>query len=189
MKKINAKELESLLEARPAQALLLDVRTPGEYGKASIRGSHLMPLAGLDTAKVMQKAEGKPVIVTCQSGGRAARAAVELEKAGLTVSVLEGGLQGWEQAGMPVVRGTPKGLPLIRQVHILVGALTAVLAGLAYAVSPLWAIGPLLIGLGLVVAGATGFCGMAYVLAKMPWNRAHSEASAACEKKCCASKA
>lgn len=189
MKKTTAKELESLLEARPAQALLLDVRTPGEYGEASIRGSRLMPLANLDAAKVRQMASDKQVVVTCLSGGRAARAAVELGKAGLTVSVLEGGLQGWEQAGMPVVRGTPKGLPLIRQVHILVGALTAVLAGLAYAVSPLWAIGSLLIGLGLVVAGATGFCGMAYVLAKMPWNRAPSEASADCEKKRCARKA
>jgi hypothetical protein len=44
---------------------------------------------------------------------------------------------------------------------------------LGTAVNP-WFLGlSLFAGLGLVFAGATGFCGMARVLMMMPWNKAH----------------
>lgn len=171
MKTITATDLDSLLAAHPQQVLLLDVRTPGEFAEASIKGTRLLPMADVDAATVAQMAGKKPVVVTCLSGGRASRVAVMLEKAGLNVRVLEGGLQEWERSGMPVIRGTPKGMPLIRQVHLVVGILSASSAALAYSLSPTWALIPLAIGCGLMIAGITGFCGMAYVLGKMPWNR------------------
>ena len=48
---------------------------------------------------------GKPVIVCCASGSRAARAAAALRKSGREqVFCLDGGVSGWQQAGLPVVK-------------------------------------------------------------------------------------
>jgi rhodanese-related sulfurtransferase len=172
-----------LAEGRPAQ--LLDVRTPGEFAAAHVPGAKLIPLDDLDPAAFQQQrgAEAKPVYVLCQSGKRARKAIEKLERAGVHGCVLvEGGTQGWMDAGLPVERSQSKVLPLMRQVQIIVGLVSAVGAALALAVNPLFAIIPLVTGCGLLFAGMTGLCGMALLLAKMPWNRAPSCGSC-CETK------
>jgi len=172
-----------LAEGGPAQ--LLDVRTPGEFAAAHVPGAKLIPLDDLDPAAFQQQrgADETPVYVLCQSGGRARKAIEKLERAGVRGCVLvEGGTQGWMDAGLPVERGQSKVLPLMRQVQIVVGLVSAVGAALALAVNPLFAIIPLVTGCGLLFAGTTGFCGMALLLAKMPWNRAKSCGSC-CETK------
>jgi hypothetical protein len=85
-------------------------------------------------------------------------------------------------AGLPVDRGQSRVLPLMRQVQITVGLISGAGAVLALAVNPLFAIIPLVTGCGLLFAGITGTCGMALLLAKMPWNRAQS-CGACCETK------
>ena len=109
----------------------------------------------------------------------------KFERAGFDRCVLvEGGTQAWIDAGLPVIRGTSKTLPLMRQVQIVVGLVSATGAALALAVNHRFAIIPLLMGCGLLFAGLTGTCGLALLLAKMPWNRA-----ATCEPvSCCAPK-
>jgi hypothetical protein len=62
-------------------------------------------------------------------------------------------------------------LPLMRQVQITVGFVSAMGAALALIINPWFAVIPLLAGCGLLFAGLTGFCGLALLLAKMPWNR------------------
>ena len=173
-----------LAEGGPAQ--LLDVRTPGEFAAAHVPGAKLIPLDDLDPAAFRRGfgAEEIPVYVLCQSGGRARKAIERLERAGIHGCVLvEGGTQGWMDAGLPVNRGKRKVLPLMRQVQITVGLISAVGAVLALAANSLFAIIPLVTGCGLVFAGITGTCGMALLLAKMPWNHAQSGGS------CCAAKA
>jgi rhodanese-related sulfurtransferase len=169
-------ELQRLLaEGRPAQ--LVDVRTPGEFATAHVPGAKLFPLGDLDPAAFRRECgiDGIPVYVLCQSGGRARKAIEKLEQAGVHGSVLvEGGTQGWMDAGLPVTRGKSKVLPLMRQVQIIVGFISALGAVLALTANQLFAIIPLLIGSGLMFAGITGTCGMALLLAKMPWNRAQS---------------
>ena len=96
--------------------------------------------------------------------------------------LVEGGTQGWIDAGLPVNRGQSHVLPLMRQVQITVGFLSASGAVLALVVSPLFAIVPLVMGCGLLFAGISGTCGLALLLAKMPWNRARSCGSC-CEMK------
>ena len=59
----------------------------------------------------------------------------------------------------------------MRQVQIVVGAVSAIGAGLALAVHPWFAVIPLIMGAGLLFAGLTGVCGLALALAKMPWNK------------------
>lgn len=170
---IPPRELHRLLaDGRPAQ--LLDVRTPGEFAAAHVPEAKLIPLDALDPAAFQRQrgAEEIPVYVLCHSGGRARRAIDRLERAGVHGCVLvEGGTQAWMDAGLPVIVGQSRALPLMRQVQITIGLISAAGAVLALAANPLFAIIPLVMGCGLVFAGITGICGLALLLAKMPWNR------------------
>ena len=68
----------------------------------------------------------------------------------------------------------------MRQVQIAVGSISAVGAALALLVNPMFALIPLVTGCGLLFAGVTGFCGLALVLAKMPWNKTQKCQSNSC---------
>jgi len=63
------------------------------------------------------------------------------------------------------------GIPVMRQVQITAGSLVVLGVALA-AVSPWFLALSAFVGCGLVFAGATGWCGMAKLLALMPWNKA-----------------
>jgi rhodanese-related sulfurtransferase len=154
---------------------LLDVRTPAEHAAIHVRGSRLLPLDKLDAAAFL-KSRGKcgdaPLYILCQSGIRAAKAIGKFRRAGFEGCVtVEGGIEAWVQAGLPVERGESQGWPLMRQVQITVGFLSALGAALALGVNVRFAIIPLVTGCGLLFAGLTGTCGMVLFLAKMPWNR------------------
>jgi len=181
-KSINPRELQRrLASGSPAQ--LLDVRTAGEHAAAHVPGAKLIPLDKLDAAAFCRERGGDcaPVYVLCQSGGRARRAIEKLEGAGVQGCVLvEGGTQAWIDAGLPVSRGESRVLPLMRQVQIAVGFLSAIGAALAFTVNPLYALVPFVIGCGLLFAGLTGFCGLALLLAKMPWNKTSTCNSTSC---------
>ncbi len=176
------RELHRLIAAgHPAE--LLDVRTPAEFASAHVPGATLVPLDELDAVGFLNQRgpDAPPLYVLCQSGGRALRAIEKFRRASFHACVLvEGGTQAWMDAGLPVNRGESKVLPLMRQVQIAVGLVSAVGAALALGVDPRFAIVPLVTGGGLLFAGITGFCGLARVLAKMPWNRTGKSTS------CCA---
>jgi rhodanese-related sulfurtransferase len=168
---------------------MLDVRTPAEYATEHIAGARLIPLDELDvSAFLKQRGPGnKPIYVLCQSGGRASRAIRMFQQAGFDGCVLvEGGMQAWIDGRLPANRGESKVLPLMRQVQITVGLVSAIGAALAITVNPWFALVPLVTGSGLLFAGLTGFCGLALVLAKMPWNN-KSEGKAN-SNSCCSSK-
>jgi rhodanese-related sulfurtransferase len=153
---------------------LLDVRTPPEHAAAHVVGVKLMPLDDLDPRVFLaQRADPTaPLYVICQSGTRAARAIEKFRAVGADHCVLvEGGTQAWIDAGLPVERGTSRVLPLIQQVHLVIGFFTALGAVLALTVDPRFALLALLTGCGLLVNGSTGWCGLALFLAKMRWNR------------------
>jgi rhodanese-related sulfurtransferase len=156
---------------------LLDVRTPPEYASAHVPGARLVPLSELEVEDFLTRHQpGTPLYVLCHSGARAGNAIEQLERAGCGDCVLvEGGTQGWIDAGLPVhgedAAGARKVLPIMRQVQIVVGSLAATGAILALAVNPWFAVVPLFLGCGLLFAGVTGTCGMALMLARMPWNR------------------
>lgn len=181
---VTVRELNRRLAAGQ-EAELLDVRTPGEYAAGHVPGAELIPLDELDPAAFGRERSGDvaPVYVLCQSGGRARKAIEKLERAGVQGCVLvEGGTQAWLDAGLPVNRGESKVLPLMRQVQITIGLVSATGAALALAVNPWFALLPLITGCGLLFAGITGYCGLAMILAKMPWNRTKNCGS------CCATK-
>lgn len=164
-------ELEELLRRRP-DIRLLDVRTPGEYEGAHIRGAYNVPLERLgEHAEEIRAAVYEPVVLICQSGSRARRAEEALKAAGMpNLHVLDGGVNGWVAGGKPVERGAER-ISLERQVRILAGALAGLGGVLALAVAPVFGLLPTFIGGGLVFAGITDSCGMAMMLSKLPYNR------------------
>jgi len=84
-------------------ALLVDVREPGEFGAGHILGARNVPLARIDGSGDLAKRKDKPVIVYCEGGERAAKAAAALRKLGFSRVVnLNGGLPAWQQAGLPL---------------------------------------------------------------------------------------
>lgn len=168
---LDAIQLEALLRERP-EVRVMDVRTPGEYESVHIRGAYNVPLSTLDEHTEEVRSLGDvPVVIVCQSGARAEQAERSLAAAGMpNLHILHGGMNGWLAAQLPVQRGAAR-LSLERQVRIVAGGLAAAGGLLALLANPLFALLPLFIGSGLVFAGVTNTCGMALLLARLPYNR------------------
>jgi len=153
------------------RAVLIDIREPDEFARRRAKGALSRPLSTLDTAG-LGLPDAREVIFTCRSGMRTGANGQRLAAAcGRPVHVLEGGLDAWTGAGLPVEGDPGAPLEMMRQVQLVAGSL--VLAGviLGLTVSP-WFLGVAgFVGAGLVFAGSTGFCGMARLLALAPWNR------------------
>ena len=83
-------------------ALVVDVRDPGEYGAGHILGARSVPLARIGEVD-LGKHKDRPLIVYDDSGDRSGKAAAALKKQGFTRVVnLAGGIGAWQQAGLPV---------------------------------------------------------------------------------------
>ena len=154
---------------------LLDVRTPAEHAEIHVPGVQLVPLDKLDATKLASGngfAKDQPLYIFCRTGNRAKQAEEKLEKGGYAqCHVVEGGTMAWEEAGLPVTRGSSKVISLERQVRIAAGAIVLTGVLLAQFVHPafIWLSG--FIGAGLLFAGITDWCGMGMLIAKLPWNQ------------------
>ena len=176
---------QELAELRSAgkKVELLDVRTPVEFREIHVDFARSVPLDRLDVQALMAERNGsarEPLYVICRSGSRGKQACEKLAAAGLNVTNVEGGTLAWEAAGLSVVRGK-KAISLERQVRIVAGFLVLVGAVLAIAVHPYFAGLSAFIGAGLMFAGITDTCGMAMLLAKMPWNQIGGSTAGACK--------
>jgi len=174
MTSITPQSLHQKIVAR-GSLYLLDVRTPREYAQVHVPGAILEPLEKFDVARVRRRTSPSPeapLYLLCHSGSRAKQAIIKLEQAGMSPCVLvEGGTVAWMQAGLPVERQTVKGMSLERQVRIAAGLLVLIgtLLGAFWQIAILAL--PAFVGAGLVFAGISDKCGMALLLARMPWNR------------------
>ncbi|NMN05874.1 MULTISPECIES: rhodanese family protein [unclassified Novosphingobium] len=152
-----------------AGAWLIDIRGADEHARERIPGAINVPLDRIDDLP----GDGRPVVFHCKSGMRTAANAAQLGAAAGSAPayILGGGIVGWRQAGQPVVADRSQPLEIMRQVQITAGAL--VLAGvlLGMFVAPGFFGLSAFVGAGLMVAGVTGWCGMANLLRVMPWNR------------------
>ncbi|MBR0678155.1 DUF2892 domain-containing protein [Roseomonas alkaliterrae] len=171
LKTITPEEAARLL--REECATLVDVREPDEHARARIPGARNLPLSRLEEAELALH-EGKPVLFHCRSGARTAGHAARLAaKAGACEAyVVEGGLDAWKRAGLPVAEDRRQPLELMRQVQIAAGSMVVAGVLLGVLASPWFLALAGFVGAGLVFAGVTGTCGLARVLRMMPWNRA-----------------
>ena len=170
--KIQASQVQADLQSGK-RVVLIDVRTPVEHDEMHIAGSRLMPLDQLDAATVKSASAGsESCVLICRSGKRAEQAYEKLRAAGCDhLAILEGGVTDWESAGLPLERSTRNRLPLMRQVQLIIGVLALTGSVLALTVNKNFALLPAFLGAGLTMAGSTGWCGLAILLSKMPWNK------------------
>lgn len=165
--RVSAAELADQL-ARGA-VTVIDVREPVELLGGHIAGSRNLPMAHL----AREPLPAGPLVLVCHSGNRSASAREQLLRRdpSRVISDLEGGLEAWQQAGLPLLARPGAPLPLMRQVQIAAGSLVLLGVILSLTIAPAWIGLCAFVGAGLVLAGLSGFCGMARLLALMPWNR------------------
>ena len=177
-------DVESLARALgSAEApLVVDVRLPVEYRALHLEPSVCMPLDEL-AGRRSELPRDREMVLVCRTGARARLAAAQLSD--LRTRVLEGGLVAWQEAGHPVVEGKAH-VSLERQVRIAAGTLTCLGGLLALTVSPWFGLLPAFVGAGLVYAGVTDRCGMAMLLARLPYNRVTAEGTCAAPVANCA---
>lgn len=79
-----------LAEALRREPLILDVRTPGEFGQGHVDGARNVPVGSIGDVVDGLGDKGAPIVLYCRSGGRSAQAARILRAAGYT-DVTDGG--------------------------------------------------------------------------------------------------
>lgn len=167
MRVISAVEAKRLVDEE--NALLVDIREPGEYAREYVQGARLAPLSVLSLLPPDPDRE-RTAVFFCRSGTRAGNNAAMLEHRGFAASFLmEGGLESWKTAGLPVTRRRLP-MPMPRQIQLGAGFLVFFFTLLGF-VFPIFAWAALFVGAGLMFAGYTGVCLLASLLARMPWNR------------------
>jgi sulfur dioxygenase len=165
---IAPRDLQVLRDQEPPP-FVLDVRSALEFEGERIEGARLIPLDELD-GRLDEIPDQAEVIVVCRTGVRATIAAEVLARAGHRPRVLEGGMLAWRRARLPVREGR-KRLPVDRQVQLIAGSMVLTGTALGTLVHPWFLAISAFFGAGLTFAGATGTCGLALLLLKMPWNR------------------
>lgn len=169
MKTITPAELKHRLDRH--EVLLIDVREPAEYRTECIEGAVLIPLN--DFSLETLPSQSKPIVIQCLSGKRSSEACRKafIQNPDAAVYTLEGGISAWKNAGFPTKKSASNTLPLDQQTQLTAGFLVFIGTLAGTWANPVFYIIPGFIGLGLMFAGITGWCGLAKLLAKMFWNR------------------
>ncbi len=166
--------------------VIIDVREKDEFDAEHIEHSIHVPLSNFQqqAPALFKTLSGKTVVLMCRSGKRAALAASQAARFsdGIRLDVFDGGILEWKTQGKPTVAAKRNHFPIMRQVQLIAGSLVLTGALLSYLVNPAFIFLSAFVGAGLTVAGATGFCGMAVLLARMPWNKGPQPNSASCSR-------
>lgn len=171
IKQATVHEINAML-AGGGECQVIDVREFSEFNSERIAEAQLMPLSNFEK-HADEIDHSKPIYLMCRSGNRAKQAAEKLAKKGFTdIHIVEGGMAAWGSANLPVVKGGSKVWSLERQVRFAAGLIILSGVVLGYLVSPYLFLVSGFVGAGLTFSGITDTCGMAMVLARMPWNKA-----------------
>lgn len=171
MSKITVKELAKKMSEKN-NVCLIDVRSPGEYKSVCVEGAKNVPLDQLEHA-IEELQKEHELHIMCHAGGRSKQACDLLRSKGLSNIIdVEGGMQDWLKASLPVNGSKKAPFPIMRQVLLIAGSLQLLGSLGSLYVHPNFIWLAVAIGAGLTFAGATGNCYMTKVLDKMPWNKA-----------------
>lgn len=87
-------------------AIILDVRTPGEYKEEHLAGAQQLDFLNSEAfdagIKLLDKSH--TYYVYCRSGKRSHHACIKMKKQGLKVFDMEGGILNWKRLGMPTTK-------------------------------------------------------------------------------------
>lgn len=157
--------------------VVIDVRERDEFDSEHVEHSINVPLSHFAEVApgILNQLTEKKLSILCRSGSRARMAAQQINLMGFTdkidASVYEGGILKWKLEGKPTIQRRANHLPIMRQVQLAAGLMVLATSLLGAFVNPWFLAISAFVGAGLTVAGSTGFCGLAMLLAKMPWNR------------------
>ena len=168
---VEPEEAERLIAAG---AKLIDIRDADEHARERIAGASSLPLARINQLAPYSGS----VIFHCRTGMRTQNNAGRLAGAGggSPCYVLAGGIDSWRASGRQTIVDKSQPLEIMRQVQLVAGGLVLLGVVLGFLVSPLLFGVSAFVGAGLMMAGATGWCGMAKLLQHFPWNRPVSPA-------------
>ena len=167
---ITADKLKNLMQN--ADLKIFDIREPDEYQREHIIGAQNIPLSVLESYDFNNIKDTGTIVFYCQAGNSTRQCEPKLQ--GLPfqqVMILDGGISAWKKIGCVVAKNENAPLPIMRQVQIIAGILIILGVGLSFLISPYFALLSGLVGVGLTFAGITGFCGMANLLMKLPYNQ------------------
>jgi rhodanese-related sulfurtransferase len=155
-----------------AGAVLIDIREADEHAREHIPDARHHSLTHIDRENPARSGDDV-LIFHCRSGARTKGNAPRLAAATQSCEayILDGGLDAWKKAGLPVTLDRSQPIDIMRQVQIVAGSLVLAGAVLGAFVAPAFYALSAFVGTGLLFAGVSGFCGMARLLAMMPWNR------------------
>lgn len=157
---------------------LIDVREYAEFSGGRVKGAKLIPLGDMEN-RYAEIDRNKPVYLMCRSGKRSAEAQRKLLALGFSdVRNVRGGFEAWKAAGFDFERDVGAVWSLERQVRFAAGSLVVLGVILSLLIHPFFIALSAFVGAGLVFAAVTDTCGMAMILARMPWNKANG---ATCE--------
>lgn len=170
LERIDVATLDAMRQADTGTRIL-DVRTGGEFETAHIPGSYNVPLDTLvEHVDEFSRLE-HPIVLVCQSGGRAGQARQALSSAGKSsLLVLEGGMNSWIASEKDLARSDRSRWALDRQVRLAAGAVSIAAVLASFAVP--WAVWlAAAVGVGLVYMAVTNTCPVSPMMARLPWNR------------------
>jgi rhodanese-related sulfurtransferase len=149
----------------------INVCTPVEYREKHIEGVRNVPLDSL-SSHLEEFRSKKTIYVHCRSGKRSSAAIEKLISLGVRADLInvQGGILAWDEANNETISLSTR-MPIMRQVFVGAGAFVFAGVLLTHFLHPAFLLLPLFVSLGLLVSGFTGWCAMALVLAKMPWNK------------------
>jgi len=105
IKQISTTELTMLVNRE--EATVLDIRAEADFRKGHITGARHIPASQIQAAglPVLENQKDSPIIVVCNAGMTAQGTAATLAKQGFSrVYVLQGGMNSWTGANLPVVK-------------------------------------------------------------------------------------
>jgi len=159
--------------------LYIDVREHNEFEAEHVDGSINIPLSLFDriAPNFLRSLTTNEVCVMCHAGVRAQQAIAMAQQLNMhnheNLRCYPGGLLAWKYQGNTTQRAHSRRatLPIMRQVQLMIGALVLLFGVLGYWLNPLFSVLAAALGLGVLIAGATGNCAIASCVAKLPWNR------------------
>ena len=155
-------------------AVLVDIREFDEHARSRIPAARHAPLSRLDKLEI--GTEAPAVIFHCRSGNRTASNARRLAQCtDYDAFILDGGIDAWKNAGLPVVENKASRSRSCGRFRSLPARwFSSVLRSAHSSIPDFYALAAF-VGAGLMFAGVSGSCMMARLLSFAPWNRRRSQ--------------